>query len=979
MSNHIRMAFTAALFGIAALLLLPVPTPGQVVVAVTAESPATPVQPSGKATATKKSSTGNAQKKQSVEELLKQIDTIRENTAHSKGRKKPAGSARTERTLHVMFRTSYLGSYYANSPTGGARYARFLASELVFVNNTKQPITIKRDQILLKSDDQTLKLQDIPTQIGYQLFQVNRKSYQLRTLKLLKELIVPAGKSASGWVAFTGIPQGSSVPRLVLEMNKDGQRTEWNINEYTLGMLDLKVERIGPRGSLGLLTIAGRLNTVNLGSLISALDRWAADNVARAVIRWTDSAEEVDTQLLSWLKQGAALAGSGNSINNPQMPIIAPASMHELHLAHIPKYNSSRRRTTSSSVRNSYGRYVQIDIESRVHKTDMDAVSAALVSAYRNLHVEEVIREIETGHPLTRAAAIAGGGSRLPVENLPVLLEYADHKDPRFQKAALVALGHFGQTEAIEKLIALTQYSDSDLVRVATESLAASRYSAAHHALLDVLKSEKSPSKKVIITALARFPRSLWSETIYEIASEFNSETCVEALRALARIGHPELTDLYRRALQHSNTKLRDEAFKLLLTRTDPESERMALEFTLNHLKKSPPTSQMSTLLTKTKNSRAVPMLLKHFRESKGSNSTVTNLLAQIGDQSVAGVFVEMYPQLKQSSSKTTVLTALQKLRSPSYRKLAGQALYDKNTSLVSTACRTLQSDGSPEAIRMLLEAFEKVENRSTWRYMANALGTIATPEAREALLKTRSSKNTWKHSTVVNAIRNLQKRSPGYQSLSQGQNYSKQKQWDQAVNSFSLAIKTDPQLSEAYSGRALAYITKGGKGTEARADFAQAEKLDPYNVKAVAYSALMMADVADGEKYKAALKKSEQSRKRFLNDNDFAFQSARLYGKAAKWAIKDKKLSEDDRRSMAEKYRKKSMEELQRAFKLGFKNKSWANTTTDLEPIRNLPEFKKLVGPAKTKSKQSSRNKSNLKKAAPAAVLPAPVARKSR
>ncbi|MCH7990268.1 MAG: HEAT repeat domain-containing protein, partial [Planctomycetes bacterium] len=719
MSNHLRMPFAAALFGLAALLLLPIPTQGQVDVPAAAESPAAPVRSSGKAISTKKSSTGSAQKKQSVEELLKQIDTIRENIARSKGRKKPAGSAKTERTLHVMFRTPHLGSYYARSSAGGARYARFLASELVFVNNTKQPITIKRDQILLKSDDQSFKLQDVPTQVGYQSFQIKRKSYQLRSLKLLKELTVPAGKSASGWVAFTGIPQGSSVPRLVLEMNRDGQRTEWNINDYALGVLDLKVERIGPRGSLGLLTIAGRLNTVNLGSLISSLDQWAADNVVRAVIRWTDSAEEVDLQLLSWLKQGAALAGSGNSINNPQMPIIAPASMHELHLARIPKYNSSRRRSTRTYVRNLSGRSVQIDPESRVHQTAIDAVSAALVSAYRNLPVEEVIREIETGHPLTRAAAIAGGGARLPVENLPVLLEYADHKDPRFQKAALVALGHFNQTEAIEKLIAFTRHSDSDLVRVATESLAASRFSAAHHALLDVLKSEKSPSKKIIITALARFPRSLWSETIYEVATEFNPETCVEALRALARIGHPELTNLFERAIQHSNTKLRDEAFKLLLTRTDPESERMALEFTLNHLKKSPPTSEMSALLTKTKDSRAVPMLLKHFRDSKGNNSTVTNLLAQIGDQSVAGVFVEMYPQLKQASSKTTVLKALQQLRSPSYRKLAGQALYDKNTSLVSTACGTLQSDGSPEAIRMLIEAFEKVENRTTWSYIA--------------------------------------------------------------------------------------------------------------------------------------------------------------------------------------------------------------------------------------------------------------------
>jgi HEAT repeat protein len=959
---------------------------GQVDVPAAADSPASPARPSSKAASKKKkaakaasrrnkSGTGSAQKKQSVEELLKHIDTIRENIARSKGRKKPAGSAKTERTLHVMFKTPYLGTYYANSSAGGARFARFFASELVFVNNTQQSITIKRDQILLKSDDQTIKLQDVPTQVRNQSFQIKRKNFQLRTLKLLKDLTVPAGKSASGWVAFTGIPQGSAVPGLVLEINADGKRTEWNINDYALGMLDLKVERIGPRGSLGLLTIAGRLNTVNLGSLISSLDQMGTDNVARAVVRWTDSAEQVDAQLLGWIKQGAALAGSGNSINNPPMPMIAPVSLHELHLSRIPKYKPSRSRSARTYINNPYGRSVQLDLESQVHNSDIVAVSAALVSAYRNLPADEVIREIETGHPLTRAAAIGGGGARLPEEYLPVLLKYADHKDSRFQKAALVALGHFGQKEAIEKLIAFSRHSDSDLARTATESLAASRYAAAHHALLDVLKSEKTPSKKVTITALARFPRSLWSETIYEIATEFNPDTAVEALRALERIGHPELTNLFEKALKHSNTKLRDQAFRLLLTRIDPESERMALEFTLNHLEKSPPTSQMSSLLTRTKDSRAVPMLLKHFRKSKGNNSTVTNLLAQIGDQTVADVFVEMYPQLKQAGSKTTVLNALQQLRSPAFRKLAGQALYDKNTSLVSTACRTLQSDGSPEAIRMLIEAFEKAENKSTWSYMANALGTIATPKAREALLKARNSKNAQKLSSVVNAFRYLKQRSPGYQYLYQGDNFRKLKKWDQAVNYYSLAIKIDPQLSEAYSGRGLAYITKGGKGKKARADFVKAEKLDPYNVQAVAYSALMMADAANGQKYTEAIKKSEQALKRFPKDNAFAFQAARLYGKAAKWALKDKKLSEDDSKKMAETYRNKSMAELQRAFKLGFKGNGWANTTPDLKPIRNLPEFKKLVGPAKTKSKTKPRQK----KAVPAKALPAPAFRKSR
>jgi hypothetical protein len=72
-------------------------------------------------------------------------------------------------------------------------------------------------------------------------------------------------------------------------------------------------------------------------------------------------------------------------------------------------------------------------------------------------------------------------------------------------------------------------------------------------------------------------------------------------------------------------------------------------------------------------------------------------------------------------------------------------------------------------------------------------------------------------------------------------------------------------------------------------------------------------------------------------------------------------------------------MEELQRAFKLGFKSKGWANSTPDFDPIKNLPEFKKLVGPTKPKPKGSSKKKPAQKKAAPAAAVPVPALRLRR
>ena len=73
---------------------------------------------------------------------------------------------------------------------------------------------------------------------------------------------------------------------------------------------------------------------------------------------------------------------------------------------------------------------------------------------------------------------------------------------------------------------------------------------------------------------------------------------------------------------------------------------------------------------------------------------------------------------------------------------LAGQALQTSNSTLVSAACQGLQSDGSPEAVRLLANALEKSGDSSTWSYVSNALATLGTPEAAIALRKARDSGN---------------------------------------------------------------------------------------------------------------------------------------------------------------------------------------------------------------------------------------------
>ena len=53
-----------------------------------------------------------------------------------------------------------------------------------------------------------------------------------------------------------------------------------------------------------------------------------------------------------------------------------------------------------------------------------------------------------------------------------------------------------------------------------------------------------------------------------------------------------------------------DEAFQLLASRSDRQSEELSLQYTLQTLKSGPPTPAMYSLLNRTKDPRAVPLLL---------------------------------------------------------------------------------------------------------------------------------------------------------------------------------------------------------------------------------------------------------------------------------------------------------------------------------------------------------------------------------
>lgn len=816
----------------------------------------------------------------------------------------------------------------------GGQEARFFVARVEIVNRTEEPVAFIRRNVRLTVDGKTFSDQPLPAESRYLSVPVAGRSQSLHRLDRPEQVTVAAGSTTVVWLTFRDIPRVGSAPRLKLEIDFGGKSAELDVAAESRERLMLEVTRMGPHDALGLLTISGEVDGINAGFIADALDHLAEQKVRRVVIRFSKAAKPLPGDVQNWLEE-AAYALQRPESNYRQFPTITRA-LRELHLAQIPgDRNSARLR------RRSYGMYgVVAEKPPRVHATDRQAIVEALREVYAALPQDQLIAELRNPNELLRAAAIAGGGHRLPAESLPALIEATRASDPLLRDAAVAALRHFGEDSAIARLVELAQANDDKQAQPAIEALATSRFAAAYEALGRLLRDADADSKARIVRVLAEHPRPQWAEPIFECASAGDVRLRITAVKALATMDHPRLLELLERMLAETDSRLRDQAFRILVERNDPASEKIALAYALSRMENQLPDGPTMELLNRTRDSRAVPLLIQHFRKSPSARQTVIQLLARVGDQNVEAFLVEQYPGLR-SQEKSAVLAALLQLRSNRLRPLAIEALTTGDPSLAHAACQALIADSGPEAAVALADAFENSKDPSVWSQAANALANIGTPECYAALDRGRKVADRGKRQAANNALRVLRQRSPGFQYVWLGQEHLSEQNWEQAQRVYDSAIKLDPNLPDAYVGRGTARLHLGTIEL-ARADMEKAIELDSGHGGARTGLGLVFVfedRVTEGIEY------IERYRSDFRNDAAFAYNAACVYSRAAERL--GKKMDDSAAIKQAATFREKAIADLKESVRQGFRDFDHIQNDPDLTPLHDHPEFAKVLSEA--------------------------------
>lgn len=871
-----------------------------------------------------------------LKKVLQRLDKVETELQELKGKNgikiDPANAK-----LVIGLSEPYLGSQYV----GSTNEIRFFAVRTTLINLTNDVLKVKPDQWSLLANGARFKVGALPPQLNGMSFQYGNENHVLSTMTT-PSLDVAPGRNAVTWLLFTDLPKGTMTPNLELKLDYGDQKSQSiDVVDYFGRQLDMEVERMGPRKALGLVTIGGELNSVSLGFLVKKLDELVEEKVARVVLRWREGSTKIDPNMLNWFRQIAAASGV-NDINNVMFPPISSA-ISDFHLvdASIKGIESSSTRTiTRNGVSKSYQngsayRNVHADIHA--------AIEASLQTAYELVPRDELIEEIKSGHPLTRPAAVACGGGRLEAMDLPILLELVSDKDVQLQKASLTALRHYGEPEAISILMAYAKKNQEPLSSIAIESLAGSRYAAAHEELLTLLKQETPASRKTIVNVLGQYARPIWGDTLYGFVADTNSGVRIEALEAVVRVGHEKLFVLLKNGLEGTDTAVSTAALQHLVSREDSESESLAMEWTLKHIEKNAPTAPMHQLLVRTKDQRAIEPLLRFLEKPGADRSAVLNTLSQIGDERVGEKLGELFTKLS-DTEKRTVISALHQQRSPAFYKIAPAALDSADYGLVSTVCSLLQGEATPEAVAMLKAGLAKQSNTSRYSYICNALSSIGSMEARVVLQDAmKKETETNRVNMLRSAIQNLFMRSPGMNYVRNGEMHLKNNELEKGLSFLNIAVELDPELPDARRARGNALL-RLEKPTEqqlksALADYELFVGYDKENSEG--HTGLGLAQIRLG-KVAEGIKAGEGQREKFQSHNIYLYNMACIYSRALGAARADAKL--ENRDELIKTYTENALRDLKDSAEKGFEDYKWMGEDPDLKELKDEAVFKELL-----------------------------------
>lgn len=836
-------------------------------------------------------------------------------------------AAEVDRGVFAIAEGSHLGRSYLG--TLGGRY--FLICSLRIANLTDERFEFKPASMRLLIDGKEIAHQPWPTPRMSGIGTITVRGRQLTEIATPDVVPLEPGEVKEVLGTFLNVPVAGSVQKLRLVVAGLPQPVTLDLMAQAIRELGLTTRRTGPRQCLGVMTIERRLDSISSHHLTSEMERLLAAGSTRILVRWGDSFVKPPRSIGSWLSNASSKMNSGLPMRTANGLPTIPQGIVEFHVSAYP---------------------------TGTYNGDAASFIKALRTAYHRLPLGELAKDVETGDPQTRAAAIRGGVGRLPARLAPVLIQLVDSEDKLLSHAAIAALAAFPSEEAVRRVAAAALSEDKRLVEEAVTGLRDSRFPIAQRVLSELLATMEPKARDRVAAVLidTSDPRPAWRDLYYEYASADSGPLVARALQVLSRVGHPDLRELRKRSLEHSSAAVRKEAFKTLAESSDPQDTRVAMAYTLAHIEKKKPTKEMLLLLRRLGSPEATGALIRHYEETPPDDQMAGVLLqaiAESGDESIVPFLLAQYsrtdPELA-PSRKSAILDSLRIFHPPELGTLALEAIESDHVPLIRTACKILQDDVGLDVTHKvgdMLVARSSVGKGDVGAVdLIKTLGAIGTPQARRYLRLMQNGKSSRRREDASRALGTLSRRSSAAAALQREASvFVADGKLEEAEKKFAEALELDPTLPQTYVSRGH-MKTHNGRRAEGVVDFDRALEIDPLHPIATSLKGISMVVLGDVD---GGLRMIEDNRETFKWDQVFNYNAACAYGQA----IKNTKPTAENLEKIS-RWKTSGIEYLALCVdKLHFgkgipeqqkQDQDLITSDPDLDPFREVESFKELL-----------------------------------
>lgn len=827
-----------------------------------------------------------------------------------------------EQPVAVWIDQLHLGVDNAYSP----QQMRYFSARISVINRSEEPIKIATAELQLKGWNSIYSPADMNGEYKLMPVRVGRDVFSMNDFATPAEVEIPPSQVASFWIAFTDLENSNQVENLELVVPVRSRETfVLDIREQQRHRLGLSVTQIGPKDCLGLLTIHGVLNPVNAQDLAERLSELTQQNVQRAVIAWGRSAPATTDDLVDWLLHRAA-----HEVNNQlytQFPPFEP--LRYTALAALPEinaetdYNENHRKLIFSEIG--------------------EAALAALEELFSMIDAGYLTKEIRSGHPLSQRAALLALESRqdrqLNDNLFPLLTQLYDTTDEETRPYVLYAIGQQSGDEPIDMLKKIAVSNRSSEAEAAFAALVKSNQPSAATTVRELLLSGSlGISKAKQVEILSRYFRKEWTWYLKESLLDETPAVRIAAMNGFVQVGHPRLDLILREGLKDSSEVVQKTAFQALVERNDPASEVAALNHALSLLATGNVEDDVLTIITRTRDSRAVEIILDLVEQKPTLRDKLIGLLEEVGDIKSVRALLQQLNQFT-THEQVMVYELATTYDLPEQFELARDAIESESDDLQRVGLQMLTSLASNEAAETVGKLLTE-EDESRVGQASYALGKMGTKRAGEILRGFREK--AYREGQVANlkaaslGLRVWMTHSPGWNAIDSAYYHSNVNNYENAVAYFELAAEIDPELGVAFSGKGNSLL-KLNKYPEALIAFEKAYEIDHFDGQAITGIGIVKAIQGQTE---PAVKLTVESADKFPEDDVFSYNTACVYGRAIEYLLKT---APDENRQLIQQYQSAAIKSLQKSIEYGFDEFDLMRSDPDIDSLRRLPEFQKL------------------------------------